>query len=564
MGMGRTNPPARRHVGLSNKQQPRPLLSMVQNRSTHQPKAGSGDDRSPAPTKMKEARPITAPPESSDEEEYDKKRYEDIKPTIFTKAESSASPLNNSQRSVKDDSKSSSQEMSTRETRRGGGPSSSAGSKRSAEDPFPEMGGHLKTAHGFTKKSKISNARQATYGGKPSQSRVSQHKPSKSSAPRSAASTSIKKLQGSTASLNSGRALTPLSKPFIKGEISSPEETKPSKTFINKATLLSSSPQSVRGSFRSKNLLVDESPKKGKFRLLELDDDSDAVAKKPVKDSQQLKKSKRFGKSRAKKQKESPEPVSEEASQKPAFKLATLDDLDFSDGGNNDFAASFESVISDDEASDISLESSAVTAKCPMCHEVVDAQLLAKHSDHGRMNIKKQAAFCRLHKRQTALSSRSQNGYPKIDWGTIGRRFDKHQNFLREILEGTRQSHYTNSLKENIESGKNRTVLKTDDSLTPGYYGPRGLRAMTEYILRTLSPVIRKRAIEDRLVSARGYTGYVQAVLVPELTVRLIMEDMDVDKDDAREIMQDSIEVGELLHEDVGDIIAGVSDEEDI
>ncbi|EMR69297.1 hypothetical protein UCREL1_3683 [Eutypa lata UCREL1] len=180
------------------------------------------------------------------------------------------------------------------------------------------------------------------------------------------------------------------------------------------------------------------------------------------------------------------------------------------------------------------------------------------------MNIRKQTAFCRMHKRRTALNSGNEKGYPKIDWGTIESRLAKHESFMREILEGSRPSHYASLLKEKVESGKNRTLLKTDDSVTPGYYGPKGLRVMTDFIMRRLSSVIRKRAVEDRLISARSYTGYVQAVLMPELAVRLVMEDMDVGEGEARDILRDSIEVGELLHEETGDVVAYESEDEDI
>ncbi|KAF3061461.1 hypothetical protein GL218_03483 [Daldinia childiae] len=266
-----------------------------------------------------------------------------------------------------------------------------------------------------------------------------------------------------------------------------------------------------------------------------------------------------------KKRKALHEPAVDEFSQRPAFKLHALDDLDDLDDGNDMDFDVFGTKGSDDDAGDISIQSPpAIAARCPMCREVVDAELLAKHSDHGRMNIKKQAAFCRLHKRRAASDSGTRKGYPKVNWEKLDTRLDMYQGLLKEILEGTRKSHYCELLRENVEAGKNRTLLKTDDSLTPGYYGPHGLRVMTEYILRTLSSVIRKRAIEDRLVSARGYTGYVQAVLVPELAVRLIMEDMDIPEEKARDIMLESIDVGELLYEDSGDVIAGVSDEEEI
>lgn len=41
---------------------------------------------------------------------------------------------------------------------------------------------------------------------------------------------------------------------------------------------------------------------------------------------------------------------------------------------------------------------------------------------------------------------------------------------------------------------------------------------------------------------------YSQAVLVPELAARLIKEDMDVDDDSARQIMRESIDIGEKLN----------------
>lgn len=313
--------------------------------------------------------------------------------------------------------------------------------------------------------------------------------------------------------------------------------------------------------FRHVTPLVYKSPAKTKLKKPILDESDGDVTT----DTESIRptKTERATRSKTKTRRTSPEPALGEFTQREAFKTHALDDLDYLDDSDDKVIALFESKVSDDEVGDVSVESPvAVTAKCPMCHEKVDAGLLAKYSDRGRMNIRQQAAFCRSHKRQTALDSRSQKGYPKVNWTTLGARCKKHQKYLRDILEGTRESHYSEVLRENIEAGKNRTVMKTEDSLTPGYYGPRGLRAMTEHIMRTLSSVVRKRAVEDRLVSARGYTGYVQAVLVPELAVRLIMEDMDVTEEDARTIMHDSIEVGELLYEDAGDVVVGVSDDE--
>ncbi|KAI1333239.1 hypothetical protein F5Y16DRAFT_355208 [Xylariaceae sp. FL0255] len=200
------------------------------------------------------------------------------------------------------------------------------------------------------------------------------------------------------------------------------------------------------------------------------------------------------------------------------------------------------------------------TPICPMCNEEVDRELLDKHQKRGKMNIREQTAFCRLHKRLTASKSETEKGYPRIDWKALEGRCLSHKEFLGDILNDNRPSHYREIFKKKVDSGKNRTLLTSQDNLTPGYYGPRGLRVMTEFIMRVLSSTIRMRAVEDRLISARSYTGYVQSVLVPELTVRLIMEDMSIAEEKARQVLQESVEIGELLYEETRDVVKSMEE----
>ena len=44
-------------------------------------------------------------------------------------------------------------------------------------------------------------------------------------------------------------------------------------------------------------------------------------------------------------------------------------------------------------------------------------------------------------------------------------------------------------------------------------------------------------------------------MLVPELTTILVKEDMDVDDEEARRIMQDSMEIGDLLNQQLDDTV---------
>ncbi|KAH8905329.1 hypothetical protein BR93DRAFT_970128 [Coniochaeta sp. PMI_546] len=197
---------------------------------------------------------------------------------------------------------------------------------------------------------------------------------------------------------------------------------------------------------------------------------------------------------------------------------------------------------------------------CPMCGEVVEQALLDKFSKNKVMGITQQHRFCNYHRAKTARQTWVDRGYPDINWSKLDERISKHHKFMEDILKGE-ASHYGTLFGRNVKAGKNKTLLKTDQNLTPGYYGSRGARVMTENLIDRFSSLLRKVAVQDRLVSARGHTAFVQFVLVPELAVRLIMEDMDVPAEKARRIMEESQKVGNLLNEEEDDVI--VEDEED-
>ena len=67
---------------------------------------------------------------------------------------------------------------------------------------------------------------------------------------------------------------------------------------------------------------------------------------------------------------------------------------------------------------------------------------------------------------------------------------------------------------------------------------------------------LRRQAASDKLISSGGVSRYVQAVLVPELAILLIKDDMKVDDEKAREVLRDSVDIGNLLNEEEDEIIA--------
>ncbi|RAL66186.1 hypothetical protein DID88_005858 [Monilinia fructigena] len=206
-------------------------------------------------------------------------------------------------------------------------------------------------------------------------------------------------------------------------------------------------------------------------------------------------------------------------------------------------------------------------ARCPMCNEPVAAEDLEAF---GEMNTRKQEKFCLSHQRKSARSDWKSKGYPDIDWATLDSRIASHHAFIKKIIGGA-SCHSRSLLDATIRAGKDRNLMKSTTNLIPGYYGSRGLRLMSENIMNKFTPKLKKRAPIDRLIAARGPTAFVESVVVPEVTVLLIKEDMKVDDEAAREIIKESCEIGDLVNEEIKDVVKleprkqinGSSDEEE-
>ncbi|KAI0136734.1 RTC4-like domain-containing protein [Xylariales sp. AK1849] len=534
-----------RSVGLSkNAKLQSSLLS-----NFRQPKK---EDTPPTKLKLKEYEDVSAPPMSSDDEGYQKPTLSprsessddsgkrpsaDIKKTNFGKSTKSNAPsTTGTRKSTRVKAESPKGKDGVGNTQRVA-PAISAGSKRSAEESNRPSASHLEDVMGFTRK------RAKTFTGYGKGARNPSRKPStpKSSAlPEESPKKSRFKVHTMT---------------------SSPHKSADLKTADKYHSALDSSPINTPAKIKlhEDDLDSDDFPTKSKprtARQLRLDNRDNREAL-PREDSQELTPKRPFKKYDIQ-DLGGPEELDDGEEVLSTQALGLLD-TELYHCSLPDSDSSLSDVVSDDDLNMVK----AKGACCPMCNEPVDPALLKKYSGGGRMNVKKQSAFCRAHKRSTAEDTWKLKGYPDIDWDELEPRFEKHQDILKDILQGTQPSHYATNFREKVESGMARTLLKENEHLTPGYYGPQGFKAMSDFIVNTLSDTLRKRAVEDRLVSARGHSGYVQAVLVPELAVRLIIEDMNVTEEEAREIMSESAELGEFLHEETSDVVMRGSDDED-
>ncbi|KAG7293321.1 hypothetical protein NEMBOFW57_003367 [Staphylotrichum longicolle] len=260
-----------------------------------------------------------------------------------------------------------------------------------------------------------------------------------------------------------------------------------------------------------------------------------------------------------------------EESQRPVFTIPDALPVSFI-GGDDDKLDFFSSQRAD--TSNLlcgSLSSSQTepellnpTPVCPFCSKRVDqAHLDEFNANNPRMTVANMRRFCDQHKLRSAKETWVEKGYPDIDWCRLDDRIARHHAYIRRILQDGRPSHYGDLFSDAVRGGRNRTLLRSDMNLTPGYYGMRGLRHMTENLINEFAPVLRERAVEDRLIAARGHIMYLQSVLVPELAVRLVMEDMDVGEEEARAILSESVDVGELLNDEIADVVVQDSDDDE-
>ncbi|PQK09480.1 hypothetical protein BB8028_0001g15500 [Beauveria bassiana] len=191
------------------------------------------------------------------------------------------------------------------------------------------------------------------------------------------------------------------------------------------------------------------------------------------------------------------------------------------------------------------------SAKCPWCGEAVGRALLDDFFHGRRLNVHMQTRFCQLHKQRAAEQTWRDLGYPTIDWDASEARFAAHREHLHAVIVDGRGSHFREAHARNVEKGSARTMLRRDENFNPGYYGPRGFNAMCDFLVRTFGDALKDRAVDDKVIAGRGSAAFIQAVLVAELGVQLIMEDMELSETEARQVMEDSKGIGELVQPEV-------------
>ncbi|KAJ5740491.1 hypothetical protein N7493_000363 [Penicillium malachiteum] len=203
-------------------------------------------------------------------------------------------------------------------------------------------------------------------------------------------------------------------------------------------------------------------------------------------------------------------------------------------------------------------------ALCPMCKAEVNPEMLREFQAQPNQRLREQQRFCTSHKKDAATVEWQAHGYPDINWSTLGERLQRYHSDIEKYLNPETPSYFRNILESAQKAGSSLRLTITSDGLevmSCGYYGGKGAHKMLDGVMGRFAVKLRRLTKDDNLAAKVGIVGYAQSVLVPELAVRLIMEDMDVSADGAREIMRESIDIGQKLNPQQDDVVVIDDDE---
>ncbi|KAK5957456.1 hypothetical protein OHC33_001831 [Knufia fluminis] len=220
---------------------------------------------------------------------------------------------------------------------------------------------------------------------------------------------------------------------------------------------------------------------------------------------------------------------------------------------------------------------------CPMCkRSLLKADLDLPSSDLSKLPLSKQQKFCFDHRIQDAKRTWAEKGYPEINFDDLGSssRLRKHIKSLPSIIQRKKTSHYLTVLDDAISAAKgNQTAIKRYFDVTAvttihnGYYGPHGAKVISAAIAEDVevTKALKKATRSDKSFKLAGLGRAIDCVLLPEVIVKLVIEDMNLlssrgartgkAEEEARKVLEGSVDVGLMLCGD-DDHVEGMDDED--
>ncbi|KAG0225740.1 hypothetical protein BGW42_004111 [Actinomortierella wolfii] len=181
-------------------------------------------------------------------------------------------------------------------------------------------------------------------------------------------------------------------------------------------------------------------------------------------------------------------------------------------------------------------------------------------SQHQELSLHDKFEFCRIHIAEARIVPIGEaRNYPMhIRWYELPQRVHQMRHDLQGIIDRRVQSTFLDEAQERYRKmgGQNArragAIFASLDHVMPGYYGSRGshelFKILGEMFLDT-------KVLTKEKASPQQPVEFIQQVLIPEATIRLIAEDSittsstGVTLEEARKIMHESAEFGNYMQE---------------
>ena len=217
--------------------------------------------------------------------------------------------------------------------------------------------------------------------------------------------------------------------------------------------------------------------------------------------------------------------------------------------------------------------------RCPTCKRPVSKPAIAfilQGRHLSQLTRPQQQKFCYDHRQRDARQEWKEAGYPEIDFERLptSQRVQTHIRDLVPIIKRQRESYYLTKLDEAMtdakgNQGKIRRYFDVTciEQIKHGYYGPRGAKVLSRAIAEDaeVSKLLKKVTKSDKAFRVAGFGRFVDCVLLPELLLKLVQDDMKLEKgesgqEEARQLLEDSEQLGMLLCQD-DDHVEEIEDE---
>ena len=201
---------------------------------------------------------------------------------------------------------------------------------------------------------------------------------------------------------------------------------------------------------------------------------------------------------------------------------------------------------------DFSIISPKRDRRCPFCRK----HLPQSFQDIPPTAPRARFQYCKSHENASILEQGKEMGYPtSFDFDDVRLRITSMLKEFKTFLANGNESEFLNTLRKQT-SHKNvatpMSMFNVFELTQPGYYGPQGAELISKIMMDNLANQIRNtNKLHDALRFCGGVFGYVNCVLVPEVGVRLIMEDLSVTRDKARGILRASVAYGAVVNQAV-------------